>query len=67
MAEDSDFIERWRPELRLYEIVRQELDDFVPPENCLKAEFLRLFSHPAVVLRVTPDRAFEPGPQALPQ
>ena len=22
MAEDADFIERWRPELRLYEIIR---------------------------------------------
>ena len=62
MEEDADFIERWRPELRLYEILKREIEDFTPPEQCLKAEFLRLFSHPAAVLRVTPDKAFDHGP-----
>ena len=66
MEDDAEFVERWRPELRLYETVMEEIEAFIPPEQCLKGEFLRLFSHPAVVLRVIPDKAFEPGPQTLP-
>ena len=54
-------IEKHRPELRIYENLVSEIGNFVPPEDCLKAEFHRLLSHPAVTLRMIPDAAFERG------
>ena len=54
-------IEKHRPELRIYENLVSEIGNFVPPEDCLKAEFHRLLSHPAVTLRMIPDGAFERG------
>ena len=32
MEEDAEYVERWRPEMRLYETVKEELEAFVPPE-----------------------------------
>ena len=52
------FIEKYRPELRLYENIIAEVGAFVPPEECMKAEFHRLLSHPAIILRVIPEGAF---------
>lgn len=60
------FIEKYRPELRLYENIIAEVESFVPPEDCMKAEFHRLLSHPAMILRVLPEGAFSKGPRSLP-
>lgn len=66
MHQHVNFIDRWRPELRLYELLIKEIGDFVPPEECLKAEFHRLLSHPAIILRVIPENAFDKGNRSLP-
>lgn len=66
MHVNVQFIERWRPELRLYENMQEEIENFVPPESCLKAEFHRYLSHPAIILRVIPEGAFEKGARSLP-
>lgn len=59
-------IEKYRPELRFYENMIEEIENFVPPEECLKAEFHRLLSHPAITLRMIPDGAFDRGSRSLP-
>ena len=61
------YVERWTPNLRIYENLVKEIESFVPPEDCLKAEFHRLLSHPAIILRFIPESAFEQGPRSLPQ
>jgi len=66
MYEEITYVERWLPELRLYENLVAEIGNFVPPEECLKAEFHRLLSHPAIILRVIPENAFDKGPRSLP-
>jgi len=66
LYQDINFVERWYPDLRLYENLVQEISDFVPPEECLKSEFLRQLSHPAIILRFIPESAFEKGPRNLP-
>ena len=60
------FIERWKPAVRLYENIVEEIDSFVAPKDCLKAEFHRYLSHPAIILRVIPEGAFDKGPRSLP-
>ena len=52
--------------MHLYENLVHEVEDFVPPEECLKSEFLRQLSHPAIILRFIPESAFEKGPRNLP-
>ena len=59
-------MERWLPDLRLYELITNEIREFVPPEECLKIEFSRYLSHPAIILRFIPESAFEQGPRSLP-
>ena len=66
MCENADYVDRWRPELRLFENLITEIESFVPPEECLKAEFHRLLSHPAIMLRVVPEDAFEKDARSLP-
>ena len=63
---EVNLVERWRPDLRLYECLVAEIGNFVPPEECLKAEFHRMLAHPAIILRVTPENAFDKGPRSLP-
>ena len=66
MFENNQYIERWRPELRMYENLMTEIQNFFAPEEQLRGEFHRLLSHPAIILRVIPEGAFDKGPRSLP-
>ena len=66
MYENVTYLERWRPELWLYENLVEEFGSFVPPEQCPKAEFARLLGHPAIILRFIPETAFNKGARSLP-
>lgn len=66
MHQNIQYIERWRPDVRLFENLITEIDSFVPPEESLKAEYHRYLSHPAIILRVIPEGAFEKGLRSLP-
>ena len=66
MYENVHYIEKYRPDLRIYEFICAEIENFVPPEDCMKAEFHRLLSHPCISLRMIPDGAFARGSRSLP-
>ena len=60
-------VELVKPNLRLYENFLAEIENFDPPEGLrAKSDFLRYLSHPAIILRVLPDKAFQNGPRTLP-
>ena len=67
MAENATYVERFRPDLWLYENLIAEIGSFVPPEEGLKVEFTRLLSHPAMILRVIPEHAFNKSARSLPE
>ena len=46
----------YRPELRLYENLRHEIQNFVPPEESLRVEFTRMLAHPSLALNVIPEK-----------
>lgn len=53
------------PELRLYDTLLTEMSEFREPEKSLKGEFIRWLSHPAMLLRLIPERYGERMPMQL--
>ena len=47
---------RTNPELRFYDTLIEEINEFREPEACLKGEFTRLIAHPALLLRLIPEK-----------
>lgn len=66
MQENVVYVDRFRPDLWLFENLIGEISTFTPPEDSLKVEFTRLLSHPAMILRLIPETAFDRGARSLP-
>ena len=48
-----------RPELRLFENIVREVDNFIAPDESLRTEFSRALAHPSHVLNVIPEKLNE--------
>jgi hypothetical protein len=53
------------PEYRLYENFREQVLDFLPPEEGLQAEYIRNLAHPMLLLRLQSDKLNNRIPQQL--
>ena len=53
------------PELRIHDTLVNEIAEFREPESSLKGEFTRWLSHPALLLRLIPEKFSERMPMQL--